>query len=403
MGSYTKTYGFPLRCLIDATSASTTPTITTTAVSNIGIIAATSGGNVTSEGGASVTARGVCWSISQNPTIADLHTIDGSGLGNFTSAISGLTINTTYYVKAYATNCFGTAYGNEEMFTTLVIPVLPAVTTTEITNVGLTTATGGGNVIFDGGAPLIARGVCWSTSANPTTVDYITTDGSGTGTFISALSGLMSNTTYYVRAYATNSVGTSYGGEMSFLTLYTCGSININHGAGVVAPVTKTVTYGTVTNIPGEPTKCWITSNLGSDHQATAVDDATEASSGWYWQFNQKQGYKHDGTTRTPNSAWITSINENLDWITANDPCALELGSAWRIPTYTEWNNVDANGSWTDLNDAWNSGLKLHAADTFTSVMVRCSIEAQMAIIGAVCRMMLPVEGAWTFTLATAT
>jgi len=83
---------------------------------------------------------------------------------------------------------------------------------------------------------------------------------------------------------------------------FSCGnSITINHlVSGGVAPVDKTVTYGTVTNIPGETSKCWITSNLGADHQATAVDDATEASAGWYWEFNRKQGYKNDGSTVTP-------------------------------------------------------------------------------------------------------
>ena len=70
----------------------------------------------------------------------------------------------------------------------------------------------------------------------------------------------------------------------------------------------------------------------GADHQATAVDDATEASAGWYWQFNRKQGYKHTGTTVIP--AWnTTSIDEDSDWIPANDPCAIELGAGWRIPT----------------------------------------------------------------------
>ncbi len=142
-----------------------------------------------------------------------------------------------------------------------------------------------------------------------------------------------------------------------------CGlSITINHVAGDVAPVTKTVTYGTVTNVPGELTKCWITSNLGSDHQATAVDDATEASAGWYWEFNRKQGYKHDGTTRTPNTAWITNISEISEWITANDPCTIELGADWRIPTYTEWYNIDDTGGWINWNGPWGSGLKLHAA-----------------------------------------
>jgi hypothetical protein len=75
---------------------------------------------------------------------------------------------------------------------------------------------------------------------------------------------------------------------------WTCGApITVNHVAGTTAPVTKTVTYGTVSNIPGEISKCWITSNLGASQQATAVDDATEPSAGWYWQYNRKQGYKH--------------------------------------------------------------------------------------------------------------
>ncbi len=144
---------------------------------------------------------------------------------------------------------------------------------------------------------------------------------------------------------------------------FSCGSpITINHVAGAVAPVTKTVTYGTVTGIPGEPSKCWITSNLGADHQATAVDDASEASAGWYWQYNRKQGYQHTGSARTPNTAWITSINENIEWLIANDPCALELGNGWRLPVYTEWLSVDASGGWTNWNDPWNSALKLHAA-----------------------------------------
>ena len=123
----------------------------------------------------------------------------------------------------------------------------------------------------------------------------------------------------------------------------------------------KTVAYGTVANIPGEPSKCWITSNLGADHQATAVDDATEASAGWYWQFNRKQGYKNDGSTISP--SWkITSINENFDWLISNDPCNLELANLWRIPTYTEWYNISSTNGWGNWNGPWNSILKLHAA-----------------------------------------
>ena len=137
-------------------------------------------------------------------------------------------------------------------------------------------------------------------------------------------------------------------------------SITVTHVAGTIAPVSKTVTYGLVTNIPGEPSKCWITSNLGADHQATAVDDATEASAGWYWQFNRKQGYKHDGVARTPNTTWVNNIGENFDWMTANDPCVLELGAGWRIPTAIEWTNVNSGGGWTNWSGPWNSGLKMH-------------------------------------------
>ena len=142
-----------------------------------------------------------------------------------------------------------------------------------------------------------------------------------------------------------------------------CGDpLEVIHIAGTIAPVNKNVSYGTVTGIPGEPDKCWITSNLGSDRQATASNDTTEASRGWYWQFNRKQGYQYKGTIRTPNTAWITTINENTGWLPDNDPCAGELGGNWRLPTETEWKNVDAAGGWTSLGGAWESDLKLHAA-----------------------------------------
>ncbi len=98
------------------------PTVSTTAISAITFNTASSGGNVTSDGGASVTARGVCWSTSANPTIAlSTKTSDGTGTGSFTSSITGLAPNTLYYVRAYATNSVGTAYGNEVTFTTYPI------------------------------------------------------------------------------------------------------------------------------------------------------------------------------------------------------------------------------------------------------------------------------------------
>jgi hypothetical protein len=195
------------------------PTVTTTVITNIAQTTATGGGNVTSDGGAPVTAYGVCWDMSGSPALDNVHTTDGTGTGVFTSNITGLNSNTIYYVKAYATNSVGTAYGARVQFTTLIIPVLPTVTTTVITNIAQTTATGGGNVTSDGGATVTLKGVCWSTAINPTTVDSHSTDGTGTGTYTSSIYSLIANTTYHARAYATNSVGTVYGNDISFTTL----------------------------------------------------------------------------------------------------------------------------------------------------------------------------------------
>lgn len=94
----------------------TIPTVTTTAITAVTGSTATGGGNVTSDGGASVTARGVCWNTSTNPTVSNSHTSDGTGTGSFTSSLTGLTASTLYYVRAYATNSVGTAYGSNESF-----------------------------------------------------------------------------------------------------------------------------------------------------------------------------------------------------------------------------------------------------------------------------------------------
>jgi hypothetical protein len=204
-----------------------------------------------------------------------------------------------------------------------------------------------------------ATGYKWNTADNPFTA--LDLGNSLTKTE----SGLTCETPYARYVWAYNACGNSASVPLTATTTdcWACGDpITVNHVAGNVAPVSKTVNYGTVTDIPGEPSKCWITSNLGADHQATAFNDATEESAGWYWQFNRKQGYKHDGATRTPNTAWISSIDENSDWVAANDPCTLELGNGWRLPTSTEWINVDASENWTDINDPWNSALKIHAS-----------------------------------------
>ena len=243
----------------------TIPTVSTAPVTNITTNSATSGGTVTDDGGAFVSARGVCWSTSQSPTLADPYTTDGTGTGSYVSQLIGLTSNTTYYVRAYATNSEGTSYGNQQSFTTLIDPVLPTVTTNDATDITQTTATSGGNVVSDGGATVTVRGVCWSTSSNPTTTDNHTTDGSGIGAFISYLTGLTPNTFYYVRAYATNSVGTAYGNEITFTTLSNITLPTVTTDDATNITQTTATSGGNVTSDGGGTVTargvCWSTSS----------------------------------------------------------------------------------------------------------------------------------------------
>ncbi len=274
---------------------------------------------------------------------------------------TGTSCNITYtrYVWAYS-GC------SESGMTTLTQTVPTAVPATPTTGVHVATLT---SVVWNWNTVAGASGYKWGiTNVFSNAIDM------GTAT-TKTETNLTCGTAYTRYVWAYNGCGYVTPLTLTKTTTvcsFTCGSsITINHVAtgmpGGIAPVTKTVTYGTVNNIPGELTKCWITSNLGADHQATAVNDATEPSAGWYWQFNLKQGYKHDGTIRTPNTEWITGISEDLDWEAANDPCSLELGSGWRIPTKTEYDNVIAWGVWANWNDPWSSGLKMHAAGQLTS------------------------------------
>lgn len=193
------------------------PMVTTLTVTDIMTNAATSGGHVVSPGFTEITAKGVCWAITQNPTTANEKTSDGTGAGSFTSAVKNLQPNTTYYARAYAINGAGTAYGNQVTFKTFQNVVFPTVTTAAITNITANAVTSGGNITATGGGDVTARGLCWSDHQNPVVIDSNTTDGTGTGQFQSQLSGLVPGT-YYARAYATNSAGTGYGNMLTFST-----------------------------------------------------------------------------------------------------------------------------------------------------------------------------------------
>ena len=210
--------------------AQTLGSVTTSTMSYVGVNSAVGGGNVTSDGGGSILARGVCWSTSNPPYVTDSHTNEGTAVGAFNSNISGLNPGTTYYLRAYVTNSVGTAYGSVVNFTTENggTPVLPTVTTGSVTDILPYTATFHGNVVYNGGTALMARGFVYGPAHNPTLEDNFTVDGITQGTFSSTVTNLSATMTYYVRAYATNSVGTVYGEEVSFVSSTTPPAVTTN-------------------------------------------------------------------------------------------------------------------------------------------------------------------------------
>lgn len=223
---------------VNFTTSAGLPTITTSPVSEIKTNSIVSGGNITNDGGAEVIQRGVCWSQETDPTIDDNKTSDGSGSGIFTSNITGLIPNVKYYVRAYAINSSGTAYGNQIDF--VINTEQPNIVTSEITDITTNSAISGGNIFSDGSSPIIQRGICWSTNPHPTTSSSLTGNGNGTGIFTSTLLNLNHNTTYYVRAYAINSNGTFYGQELSFTTLKTTSVLNNDEfSSKIIKSITK--------------------------------------------------------------------------------------------------------------------------------------------------------------------
>ena len=310
----------------------TPPTVTLASVTNITSNSATTGGDVTSDGGATVTAKGVCWGTNQTPTTSDTKLSGGKGTGSFTSSLTGLNPAATYYIRAYATNSVGTSYGGQETFTTLADA--PLVTTTAISAMTNTTGSSGGTITSDGGSTILAKGVCWATTTNPTISNSKTTDGTGSNFFTSNITGLTSGTAYYLRAYATNSIATSYGNEVTF-------------------------TPGTVTDIDGNlyhyiviGTQTWMVENLkttkyrNGDAIANVTGDWSVLVTGAYsW-------YNNDATT------YRNSYGALYNWYAVADSRNIApLG--WHVPTDVEWTTL------TDyLNGTSVAGGKLKETGT---------------------------------------
>jgi uncharacterized protein (TIGR02145 family) len=194
------------------------PTVITTAVSDITGVNATSGGNITDEGSSAIMIRGVCWSTDVNPTIASNKTIDGKGTGSFSSNITGLNGDEVYYIRAYATNSAGTGYGMAVSFTSF--GQSPTATTSSVTNIEATTATLTGIVDANNLSTVVSLEYGTTTSyGNNVTATQSPVTGVTTSVVSADIAGLTVATIYHFRVKAVNSIGPTYGTDMTFTTL----------------------------------------------------------------------------------------------------------------------------------------------------------------------------------------
>ena len=369
--SETKTFKTTEYCLI----------VTTSEVNNISATMAKCGGVVT-EGDFTVTARGVCWSTADNPTIDDSHTVDGGGAGSFTSNITGLTENTIYYVRAYATSSAGTAYGATRTFKTTEC-ILPTVTTSEVTNIGNTTSECGG-VVTEGDYTVTARGVCWNTADNPTIDDSHTVDGGGAGSFISNVTGLTENTTYYVRAYATSSACTVYGETKTFVTtayiLPTVTTSEVDYISATTAKCGGEVTEGDFTVTARGV--CW-----GTTDNPT-VDDSHTVDGGGAGLFTSNVTGLTENTTYYVR-AYATSIAGTVYGETrtfeTNNPNTFTVNGVSFDMVYVEGGSFDMGATTEQGSDAYDNEKPVHSVTLNGYYIGKCEVTQELweAVMGS--------------------
>ena len=337
------------------------PTVETTAVTEVTQASATTGGVITNNGGADVTSRGVCWSTNQNPTINDMLTSNGTGVGTFTSSIENLLANTTYYVRAYATNSVGTAYGENFCFVTLeennddddnggddnggddnggddnggddnggddnggeIVVELPTVTTVVVSEVTINSAMFSAEVLTDGGADVTERGFYWKKASSSSEANFVKV-GEDLGAYTYQLTGLQEFTVYSVGAYAVNSEGMVKSEIVSFTTLKNEGGDDDDDDETEYVYVDLGLPSGTL----------WAEHNVGALFPEGYGDHFA------WGEIEPKSNYSSDNCSSYQQDLGDISGNPMYDAATAN------WGNAWRMPTLEEMFELTQQCTWT--------------------------------------------------------
>jgi uncharacterized protein (TIGR02145 family) len=322
------------------------PKVETGAVTDITTTSAKVDGNIIDLGNG-ISEHGHFWSQTANMTYMDLSLYQATFLGKalqtgvYKSDMPNLEPGKKYYVRSYIITKNGNeyidVYGNEVSFSTTPM-VLATLTTNAITSITSTTAISGGNITSAGGGTISVRGVCWSTSQNPAISDSHTSDGTGIGSFTSNLTGLAANTTYYVRAYATNSSGAGYGNQVGFIT----------------DPIMLTDADGNTYNVVRIGTQLWMTENLKTTkyNDGTNIPLVTDNSA---WSSLTTPGYCWYNNDATISKATYGAF---YNWYVGNTGKLCPIG--WHVPTYAEWTTL------TDfLGGVSVAGGKLKSTGTF--------------------------------------
>jgi hypothetical protein len=340
--------------------APSAPTVLTGTKTNVTTSNATLAGNITNNGGNAVTASGVVISTSPNPTRATAGVIDSAttplvGNGTFSVNVSGLSASTTYYYRAYAVNPVGTSYGPDSTFTTPGSAVLPTILRVAATNITTTTATFGGNITSDGGASVTSSGIVYSTTPNPAlfgtgVIDSTTNPLVALGTFSFSTVGLTHSTKYYYRAYATNTVGTAYSVQDSFVT----------------SPIVSTLPY--TQNFEGSGNTGWSSTAIGTGTNAwqlgtpakTFINGAYSGTKAWATNLTGPYAGTEDCAIVSPQFDFTGLTNNpvlrfrhkmDVDSDVSYDGGVVEISIN--------------NGAWTRVNNAIGTGTNFNTTNSY--------------------------------------